>query len=420
MEGAGEDHRRIPVGADLPASPRRGWAGLAARAAAAVAVLAFAVATPPAASAAVSREFWGVVPINHLTTSEFERMGAAKVGTLRQLVLWPEIEPASGQFDWSYMDFDVANAAENGIRVLPFLYATPNWVRGVDCRGLTDELCMRVPPVSPKARTQWGAFLRALVGRYGASGSFWADPTDGYDPPYEPITQRESWNEPSSQTYYRPKPRVQGYAKLVKISHDAITAVDPAAEIVLAGVFPEPEGGRKYRLEPYLSKLYRVRGLPKHFDAAALHPYARTTKGLQHQISNVLRIMRKAGVAKKKLWVTEVGWGSDPPVPNRPLIKGEQGQKEMLESSFRLIAQRSGRWNLAGALWYSWRDPGFGYENCPFCSSSGLFKENGSPKPAWSSFVGITGGEPDAPPAPPADPGAPAPSEPPLIPPILP
>ncbi len=179
--------------------------------------------------------------------------------------------------------------------------------------------------------------MRAIVGRYGAGGSFWSDTSDAYDPPYEPIIEWQIWNEPSSQTYYRPKPKVKGYAKLVKISHDAITEVDPSAQIVLAGVFPEPEGGKRFRLEPYLSALYRVRGLPKHFDTAALHPYARTIKGLKSQIKRVRQIMRKAGVAKKKLWISEVGWGSDPPVANRPLIKGEQGQKELLEDSFELL-----------------------------------------------------------------------------------
>jgi hypothetical protein len=405
----------------MTAAPRRTSAGLAARAAA-IAVLAFAAAPSASASAAVPQEFWGVVPINELSPSEYDQMGAGNVGTLRLLTLWPEIERAEGQLDWTRTDQVVANSAENGIRVLPFLYGTPNWVQGVDCRGLNHELCQRVPPVSPKSRDDWQDFLRAIVGRYGSAGSFWSDTSDAYNPPYLPITDWQIWNEPSSQTYYRPKPKVKGYAKLVKLSHDAITEVDPEAQIVLAGVFPEPEGGKKFRLEPYLSDLYRVRGLPKHFDAAALHPYARTIKGLKKQVSNVRRIMRKTGVAGKRLWISEVGWGSDPPVANRPLIKGEEGQKELLEDSFALLAQRSGRWNLEGVLWYSWRDPGYGYENCPFCSSSGLLKENGNPKPSWNSFVRITGGQPEAPsdPAPPpSDPGQPPPTDP-IIPPILP
>ena len=264
----------------MTASPRRTAASRAALAAA-IAVLAFAAALPATASAAVSREFWGVVPINELSASEFDQMGAGNVGTMRQLVLWPAVEPSPGQFDWSYLDFVVANSAENDIRVLPFLYGTPNWVKGIDCHGLTDELCQRVPPVSPKASGQWKDFMRAIVGRYGAGGSFWTDTSDAYDPPYEPIIEWQIWNEPSSHTYYQPNPKVKGYAKLVKISHDAITEVDPSAQIVLAGVFPEPEGGKRFRLEPYLSALYRVRGLAEALRHRRASPLRADDQGTQ-------------------------------------------------------------------------------------------------------------------------------------------
>lgn len=388
-----------------------------------LAVLACAMAAPASASAEVPRSFWGVVPINALTTSEIDRMGNGQVGTMRLLTLWPSIEPKPESYDWSYTDFVVANAARNGIEMLPFVYGTPGWVKGVDCHGLNSDLCQRVPPIGSKqAKDQWRDFLADIVGRYGPQGTFWSDTSDAYDPPYVPITQWQIWNEPSSQTYYRPTPKPKGYATLVKMSHDAITEVDPEAEIVLAGLFPAPEGGAKFRLAPYLRSFYSVRGIGKYFDSAALHPYARTVNGLKGQISNVRRQMRRGGVGGKRLWISEVGWGSDPPVANRPLIKGIDGQRELLEKSFELLADRAGKWKLAGVLWYAWRDPGYGYENCPFCSSAGLFKENGDPKPAWDSYVAITGGDPDpaaAPPSPAPPSGPPPPADPP-IPPILP
>jgi len=377
---------------------------------------------PAAASAEVPRSFWGVVPINDLSTSEVERMGNGNVGTLRLLTMWPAIEPTPGSQEESYLDFVVANAASNGIEVLPFLYGTPNWVKGVDCHGLNSDLCQRVPPIGSKqAKDQWRGFLADIVGRYGPQGTFWTDTSDAHNPPYLPITQWQIWNEPSSQTYYRPRPKPRGYATLVKMSHDAIKAVDPEAAVVLAGLFPAPEGGARFRLEPYLRDFYSVRAIGKYFDSAALHPYARTLNGLKHQISNVRGLMRRGGVGGKPLWISEVGWGSDPPVANRPLIKGIDGQRELLEKSFRLLADRRGRWNLAGVIWYAWRDPGYGYENCPFCSSAGLFNENGSPKQAWNSYVEITGGDPDPAAAPPptSSPSPPPPSGPP-IPPIVP
>ena len=295
--------------------------------AAALACLASAAA-PASASAELPRSFWGVVPINKLSSSELDLMGAGQVGTLRQLVMWPTVEHKPGSYDWSDLDFVVANAARNGIEVLPFVYGTPSWVK-VDCHGLSDELCQRVPPLkSNEAKNAWSGFLTALVGRYGSQGSFWTDTSDSYDPPYVPITKWQIWNEPSSQTYYRPHPDARGYAALVKLSDKAISAADPGAEVVLAGIFPAPEGGKKFKLAPFLKSFYSARGIGKHFDIAALHPYARTINGLKSQIDNVRRQMRRGGAGNKRLWITEIGWGSDPPVANRPLIKGIDGQRE--------------------------------------------------------------------------------------------
>jgi hypothetical protein len=393
--------------------------------AAAVAALAMAAAGVPAQASAdsprqvpadVPRDFWGVVPILDLSEEEIVRMGAGKVGVVRQLTLWQTIEPAPDQYNWGYMDLLVAAAASQGIEILPFLYGTPDWVEGIKCKGLSPELCQRVPPVSGKARGAWADFLRDIVARYGTNGSFWSDSTDLYDPQYVPITHWQIWNEPSSQTYYQPKPKAEGYARLVKTSHDAITGVDPAAQIVLAGVFTAPEGGPRYRIKPYMSDFYRSRGIGKHFDVAAVHPYARTTAGLSKQIKNVRSVMRRARVASKPLWITELGWSSDPPGLPGPLLVGDEGQRQLLEDSFEMLAAQRHAWNLAGVFWYSWRDPGYAYANCTFCAGAGLLKADGTAKPAWHSFVGVTGGSPDPPPDPEPEPEPPPPDPFPILP----
>ena len=370
---------------------------------AALAATWVAVGAAPA-GAALPEDFWGVVPINQLEEQEFMRMGRGGAATLRHLTLWPHIEPKRDEYDWSALDYVVANAATNGIEVFPFLYGTPGWARG-GCGGLDDDACMRYPPLKKNAAAAWQDFLRDFVERYGSQGTFWTDPSDGYEPPFVPITRLQIWNEPSSFTYWQPKPKPKKYAQLVRTSNAAINSVDPSVEVVLAGVFPSPEGGDKYRFTNYLEEFYDARGIKRSFDSAAFHPYARTIVRLRNQISTMRRLMRQGGVRGKGLWISEIGWGSDPPQANRPLIKGIEGQREMLEQSFNLMTAKHAAWNLQGAMWYSWRDPGISYANCPFCSSSGLLKENGDPKPAWHAFVQATGGtdtepEPEPPPPP--------------------
>ena len=383
-----------------------------------LAVLA-CTAAPAPASAAVPDGFWGVVPINDLQGPEFVKMGRGGVATLRHLTLWPLIEPKRDEYNWSGLDYVAANSAENGIEVLPFLYGTPEWARG-GCKGLAEDVCERYPPLKKNAAAAWQDFLRDFVERYGPQGSFWSNPTDSYDPPYVPITQMQIWNEPSSLTYWKPKPKPKQYAKLVRLSSAAINSVDPSVEVVLAGIFPSPEGGKQFRFTNFLERFYDARGIKKSFDIAAFHPYAATLGRLRNQIQTIRRAMREGGVGGKRLWVSEIGWGSDPPQPGRPLIKGVDGQRSLLEQSFKLLEARRTGWKIEGVLWYSWRDPGIAYENCPFCSSSGLFKENGEPKPSWHAFVQLTGGtetepEPEplpeepAPPPPPPPPDCPLP-----------
>lgn len=346
---------------------------------------------PASSSATVPREFYGVIPITQLTPAAIDAMGRARVGTLRVIARWPEIEPAPGSYDWSYLDLVVGNAARNGIRVLPYPYGTPSWV-GVDCGGLSAGECERVPPIGSKqAREAWKAFLRNLVGRYGPGGEFWAlNP----DVPQLPIAHYQPWNEPSSPTYWQPEPSSKKYGELVKLSHEAITSVDPQARIILAGLFGTPQGdlGSRNVMWKYLGRLYKVKGIERAFDGVALHPYSPNLEGIEFQLDKARDKIEKNHDRRTGIWITEIGWGSDPPTADRPLIKGEAGQADLLRKSFSRLTTHRSKWKVKGLVWYTWQDPGFAFEGCSFCDSAGLLQEDGSPKPAWNAYLEFTGG----------------------------
>jgi hypothetical protein len=348
---------------------------------------------PGKASAGVPRDFWGVIAVNHLSTTDFDNMAQGHVGTLRIGALWKDVEPNPGEFDFSYLDLFVGQAAARGIRVLPFPYGTPSWI-DKDCSGLTESQCERVPPLATDAaRNAWKEFLKTLAGRYGPDGTFWQE-NPGI--PTTPIREWQIWNEPSSPTYWQPKPSSGDYAQLVKLSHDAITDVDPEARIVLAGLFGTPQGdlGSKNVMWKYLARLYRSPGIKNAFDAIALHPYSPNLEGIEFQVDKALDKLEKNHDARTEIMITEIGWGSDPPSGDKPLLKGPDGQRRMLEKSFRLLRRNRAKWNIGGVVWYAWRDPGFAIEGCSFCSSAGLLEEDGTAKPSWSSFVKFTGGTP--------------------------
>ena len=347
----------------------------------------------PASAQAVPRDFYGVTGIRDLSGSDIDRMGQAHVGVLRLNLLWRTVEPNPGEYDFSNLDGIVGQAARNGIRVLPFSYGTPSWI-DKDCTGLSESQCERVPPLATdSARNQWQQFLRVLAGRYGPGGSFWQE---NPDIPPAPITEWQIWNEPSSPTYWQPAPRAGPSAELGQLSHAALTDVDPQARIILAGLFGTPQGdaGSNNVMWRYLGRLYKKKGIEKAFDAVALHPYSPNLAGLEFQIETARQKIKKNKDNGTEIMITELGWGSDPPQSDRPLIKGPDGQAKLLKKSLKHLRSHRNKWNIGGVVWYEWQDPGFLLEGCSFCSSAGLFEEDGTAKPSWQSFVGFTGGTP--------------------------
>ena len=96
--------------------------------------------------------------------------------------------------------------------------------------------------------------------------------------------------------------------------------------------------------------------------------------------------MKKHGDQGTPLWVTELGWGSDPP-DDFGLNKGINGQRRLLAGSFKLLSDHRKDWNVQRVFWFDWRDPANPEEvMCSFCASAGLLKSDRTPKPAYHVF----------------------------------
>lgn len=354
-----------------------------------VAVLVVTVITllPASPASAAGKKFFGVVPVNTPEADEFQLMGEARVGTYRLQLNWAAIQPTEeGGYDWSGPDEVISSAALNGMRVLPFAYGTPSYA--------ADSL-REAPVGSRDARRGWKSFLGEAVTRYGPDGSFWdefATENPGAKP--RPIKAWQIWNEQNSPSYYEPKPSPKKYGKLVKISHKAITAVHPGADILLGGMFGTPNRKNAIFSWRFLRKLYKVKRVKRKFDTVALHPYSPDRRGIREQIKRVRKVIRKRGRKKTPIWITELGWGSAG-TEGHPLIKSEKGQKKMLKQSFDLILKKKGKWKVRRLLWFTWRDPEDPTDPvgvvCTWCASAGLLDGSGSPKPSYNQFRKFTG-----------------------------
>ena len=220
-----------------------------------VGLVIWLVAAAPAV--ADQSEFYGVTQPATLTDQDVEGIESARVHIDRFPLSWRFVESSEGVFDWARSDALIGELASHGIRSLPILWQAPEWAGTGGAQR---------PPVSPSAQRAWEDFLRAAMGRYGRGGTYWATDYEQQFGPNAtplPVTSWQVWNEPNLKFFfpggtYRQK--VQRYADLLRISHDAIKAVDPGARVVLGGMAAYTYTDPTTQGWDFLDSLYGVPG----------------------------------------------------------------------------------------------------------------------------------------------------------------
>ncbi len=368
------------------------------RASIAIALVALALAGAAASTSsstagvalAAPPSFFGIVPQAVISEEDARYMQAARIGSIRLPIGWESIQPTKrGPYNWEGTDREIATAVNQGLQVLPFLAGVPRWI-GHNGR--------RLPIDSVRARQGWMTFVSALVRRYGPGGEFWAEHTpqvaaDGIviRRPL-PIHVWQIWNEANFFYFAYPVSPTR-YARLLKISYQAIKSVDPRAQVLLSGLFGEPDatGKRGMDASEFLEQLYEVPGIKHYFDAVALHPYAFHVEDLERMVEQMRAVVLANHDPSAGLYITEMGWGSqyDPNVV--AFEQGLHGQARELRDAYGYLLANRRRLNLKAAYWFTWKDSRY---YCNFCDSVGLFRESERfrPKPAWRALVDITGG----------------------------
>lgn len=357
-----------------------------------------------ASAAAVPATFFGVVPQSNLSQEQFKTLKRGGVKEMRVAMIWGAVQPTRGATpQWGEFDATVERAAKSGIELLPFIIGTPTWaVPNVNVPGAPGAKAPARLPVAGAAGRAWSTFLKAAVARYGADGTFWSEnPTV----PVKPIKAWQIWNEPNFK-YFVAHPNPAEYGRLVKLSSTAIKSVDPRAQVVLGGLFAKPAGARYLRGKKvvhatspnyfgsyFLERMYKTnRGIKSRFQGVALHPYVARYRQLPAEIEELRGVMSRSGDAAKGLWVTELGWSSEPPQgPSNVFAVGAAGQARELKGAFGLLKADAAKFRLRHVYWFSVDDAP---ETCNFCNGSGLFKNGFVPKKSWTEFTKFTGGTP--------------------------
>lgn len=373
------------------------------RALTAALVIVMALGVFAGSAAALPAKFFGVVPQSTLSQEQFNTLRQGGVKSMRVPLVWPSVQPTRGAYNWSEFDSIVERATQSGIELLPFAVGTPSWaVANATVPGTSAKAPAHLPATG-SAASGWTAFLKAAVARYGTGGSFWTEHPLLSD---SPIKNWQIWNEPNFK-YFVAKPNPAEYGKLVKISSTAVKSTDPSAKVILAGMFAKPAGGRRlyasgkvanptspnWFASYFLEQVYKTNpGIKSSFQGVALHPYVAHYGSLAPEIEELRGVMTRAGDGSKGLWITELGWSSEPPQgPSNVFAVGAAGQARELKGAFTLLKQDQAKFRLQRVYWFSVDDAP---ETCNFCNGSGLFKKGFVPKKSWTEFTKFTGGTP--------------------------
>jgi hypothetical protein len=350
-----------------------------------LAVLLTGLVTASAAQAKVPKDFFGSTEGGTTSSADYELMHDINVGSRRLSINWKITEPQRGTFNWSRTDTRVAALAHNDISPFFVLWGAPEWATGSSNGS--------VPPLKSSALQAWKTFVDKAVKRYKKGGEFWRTHPNV---PVKPAHAWQIWNEPNLAKYFsnrknsnRLVPHApKAYGKFVKASDKAVHRADKRAKVILAGLSGAAKHKNMKALE-FIKKVLKVRKVKKHFDAAALHPYAPKIKEFKSRVSKFRKALNRGGAKKKEIWLTEVGWGSKK--NGKRLNKGLAGQARMLKKSFKMSLEKRKKWKLDHVYWYAWRDPAPDAPvGCSFCTSAGLLRFNGDKKPSFRRFKHFT------------------------------
>lgn len=338
-----------------------------------------ACAAPAQAGRSVPRAFYGMnwdreiaaAPAD-IQDAAYPRMAASGVETLRTAFSWARAQPVEGgAFDHSATDAVVARAVARRMRVLPIVIQAPAWAR--------QQSAFSFSP--PRRASEYAAYLRALVDRYGPNGSFWAE-----NPGLRraPIREWQIWNEPHLPYQWsigRDQDWARGYVRVLKAADRALGDADPKALVVLAGLTNSSPG--------HLRELYQA-GAGGHFDVAAIHPYTRRPKDTVRLARRFRTVMRKHGNGRKPLWATELGLPASKGRTDSDswLQTTDKGMATWLRKTHALFARAHLRRavGVTRLYWYTWASD---YRGDIF-DFSGLhrYRSGGEPnaRPAWRAY----------------------------------
>lgn len=270
-------------------------------------------------------------------------MRRSGVQVIRVVFNWDQTQPRPGPPNFAALDQTVRLASQARLKILPIVLYTPRWA-STNPNGPRAYYLYQ-----PKKLSDYTAFLRALIARYGPRGSFWsANP----GVPKLPIRQWQIWNEPAFNFFWASQPYYKTYPRLLKAAYRAVHSADRGAKVVTAGL-ANTTANPSWK---YMARFYRY-GFRHSFDILALHPFASSVAHLVKIVQFDRNVLRRHGDGGKPVYLTEMSWPASVGKIPKSLYLGFEtttsGQSRLMQQGYAaLLRNRSLR--VRAAFWYDW------------------------------------------------------------------
>ena len=308
------------------------------------------------------------------TANESAAMARAGAESERLPLFWPAMQSSpDGPIDFSVSDRLIGAAASRGVRSLPTVLLTPAW-------AARDPGNPASPPRDP---TTYGAFLEALVHRYGPGGDYWRSHPGAAS---MPVRDWQIWNEPAQGRYWSEQPFAPSYVALLRTARAAVKRADPGAHIVLAAL----NSAADFTSWGSLERIYRAGGGGL-FDSAAVNPFTARPSNVVRTVELFRVVMARHGDRRRPVLISEFSWpsalGHRLAVSIGGIVVSERDQARRLADVMPLLARARARLRIAAVYWYTWLSPPLGSTD-PF-DYAGLRRQSSHgavSKPALASY----------------------------------
>jgi hypothetical protein len=276
---------------------------------------------------------------------------------------WAQVEPTPNQFDWEKVDRAVGAAHTARIQILFTLRSISTWATTVKA----DRQDLYHHASRPKSMADWERFVQNLSRRYSGHGVHY-----------------EFENEVNSNCW---SGSLADYLELLTSSYRVIKAEDPTARVLASAmacgvIFNLQTLSARQRFiarhDDWLRPILATRA----FDVVNVHDYYFPV-GLEvnqwtfrSYLEHTMALMEEAGIRDKPIWITELGYVSEPVLTNG---RTDDGSAERQASWLSEAYHQAAALGVERAFWLFLRDA----PNAGYFGPMGLRDRSNAPRPAW-------------------------------------